>query len=109
MSNANVINVGTTDFESTINNATGPVLVDFWAEWCGPCRTLGPTLESLAADYEDRLTVAKVNIDQNPELAQRFGVRSIPTMIVFKDGQPAEATVGAQPKAKIAELVDRQL
>ena len=97
------------EFDATVLNAEVPVLVDFWAEWCGPCRMLGPTVESLADDYAGRVKVAKLNIDDNPEAAARYGVRSIPTLILFKDGKPSETTVGLRPKAQLAELIDRNL
>ena len=97
------------EFDSTVLNADVPVLVDFWAEWCGPCRVLGPTVESLADDYAGRVKVAKLNIDDNPEAAARYGVRSIPTLILFKNGKPSETTVGLRPKAQLAELIDRNI
>ena len=97
------------EFDATVLNAEVPVLVDFWAEWCGPCRMLGPTVESLADDYAGRVKVAKLNIDDNPEAAARYGVRSIPTLILFKNGKPSETTVGLRPKAHLAELIDRNI
>ena len=97
------------EFASTVLSSDVPVLVDFWAEWCGPCRVLGPTVEALADDYAGRVKVAKLNIDENPEAAARYGVRSIPTLMVFKDGKPSETAVGLRPKAQLAELIDRHI
>jgi thioredoxin 1 len=96
-------------FEADVLNSSQPVLVDFWAEWCGPCRVLGPTLEELAGELGDRLSVVKVNIDENPEAPARYGVRSIPTMILFKDGAPVATQVGAAPKSLLKEWVERGL
>jgi thioredoxin 1 len=83
------------------------VLVDLWAEWCGPCRAIAPILEELENDYDGKLTIAKVDVDANPETARRFGVRSIPTLLLFNGGDLKETTVGVQPKAALASLVDR--
>ena len=96
-------------FEAEVLNSSRPVLVDFWAEWCGPCRVLGPTLEQLAGELGDKLSVVKVNIDENPEAPARYGVRSIPTMILFKDGAPVATQVGAAPKSLLKEWVGRGL
>ena len=103
------ISVSDQEFESAVLSSDVPVLVDFWAEWCGPCRVLGPTVESLADDYAGRVKVAKLNIDENPEAAARYGVRSIPTLMLFKDGRPSETAVGLRPKAQLAELIDRNI
>jgi thioredoxin 1 len=94
-------------FDNDVLQADGPVLVDLWAEWCGPCRAIAPILEELENDYDGKLTIAKVDVDANPETARRFGVRSIPTLLLFNGGDPKETTVGVQPKAALASLVDR--
>jgi thioredoxin 1 len=87
----------------------GLVLVDFWAEWCGPCRRLAPTVDALASEYEGRATVAKLNVDENPNVPGRFMIRGIPTLLLFKDGQLAETMVGLAPKEDIARLIDKHL
>jgi thioredoxin 1 len=88
-------------FESDVLKSERPVIVDFWAEWCGPCHAVSPVLEQIADERQGELTVAKVNIDEQPGLAQRYGVMSIPTIILFKDGEPAAAAIGAQPKGML--------
>ena len=95
------------DFDQSVKN--GVVLVDFWAEWCAPCRRLAPTVDQLAEDYNGRLTVAKVNIDENPQTPRKYGVRGIPTMILFKGGQVAATKIGALPKSKLKEWVESVL
>jgi len=97
------------NFESHINNAQHPVLVDFYADWCGPCNALSPTIEAAADTYADQLDVVKVNVDDNGNLAARYGVRSIPTLIVFKDGVVTETAIGASGKAELAALIERHL
>ena len=92
-------------FEQEVLQSDKPVLVDFWGEWCGPCHAVSPVLERIVEERNDELKLVKVNIDEEQELAMRFGVQSIPTMILFKDGQPAAATIGARPKGDI----ERQL
>jgi thioredoxin 1 len=101
--------VSDSNFESAVLKAEGPVLVDFWAEWCGPCRMVAPFLEDLAADRTGKLTVAKVNVDENPQAPIRYAVRSIPTMILFKGGHVAATKIGALPKSKLYEWVDSVL
>ena len=93
-------------FDTDVIKSEKPVLVDFWAEWCGPCVQIAPALEELANEYEESLTVAKVNIDENPETPTRYGVRGIPTLILFKNGEIAATKVGATSKSKLAEWID---
>jgi thioredoxin 1 len=94
-------------FEEEIGAATEPVLVDFWAEWCGPCKMIAPVLEEIAEEYDGRLRIVKLNVDDNPQTARRFDVMSIPTLILFKDGQPKKRVVGAKGKnALLADLAD---
>ena len=96
-------------FEREVLQADGLVLVDFWAAWCPPCRRLAPTIDALAADYEGRLSVAKVDVDGNPELAQRYGIQSIPTLILFRDGRAVDKRLGALPKDDLRDFVAARL
>ncbi|HLN23334.1 MAG TPA: thioredoxin TrxA [Patescibacteria group bacterium] len=93
-------------FEADVLNAAGAVLVDFWAEWCGPCRQIAPALEELSKDLETKVTVVKLNIDENPQTPSKYGVRGIPTLMIFKDGQVAATKIGALPKSKLYEWVE---
>ena len=97
------------NFEQDVLKSDAPVLVDFWAEWCGPCRTVGPMLDDLSKDMGDKLTVAKLNIDENPMTPSKYGVRGIPTMILFKNGQVAATRVGASPKGELYAWVNSVL
>lgn len=93
-------------FQDEVINAGEPVLVDFWAEWCGPCRMMAPVVEQLAQDYSGRMKVAKLNVDSNPESAGNYGVMSIPTLILFKDGKAVERFVGFRSKQEMVRLID---
>lgn len=104
-----VVHVGDTDFESTVLNSKEPVLVDFWAEWCGPCKMIAPALDELADAYTGRAKIVKVNVDQSRDLAIKYHVRSIPYLVVFKDGQKVAEQVGAVGKAQLAGLLDKAL
>lgn len=97
------------DFETEVLGADKPVLADFWAPWCGPCRMVGPEVEAVAAEYAGRADVVKINVDEQPELAGRYGVMSIPTIIVFKNGEIAEQSVGAVNRGKLREMLDRHI
>ena len=106
MGNA-TITITQTNFESEVLKAKTPVLVDFWAEWCAPCRALTPTLDELAQKYQGKFTVGKVNVDENPDLAARFGILNIPTMIFFKGGQEVDRAMGLQPKSQLDAKIQK--
>jgi thioredoxin 1 len=103
------IQVGSEEFESKVLQSDKPVFVDFWATWCPPCKRIAPFVEELANDYKGRAVVAKIDIDQAGDVANRYGVTSIPTLMVFKNGDPVEAVVGALPKEQMARMIDKHL
>ena len=109
MGGDNLLNVTDGDFESKVLNSDIPVLVDFWAAWCGPCKAIAPTVEELADEYAGRVTVAKMNVDENPQTPGKYSIRSIPTLIVFKGGQVADQFIGAVPKSQLVGALDKAL
>ena len=101
--------VSDSSFEADVLQSDKPVLVDFWAEWCGPCRAIAPTLEELSGAYDGKLQIAKINVDDNRAVPAKFGIRGIPTLMVFKNGQLAATKVGALTKAQLTQFIDQQL
>ncbi len=106
MASEALVTLNQDNFQSEIESSTTPVIVDFWAEWCGPCRMLTPILEQLATEKADAVKIGKVNVDDNPELASRFGVRSIPMLVFFKDGKQADSVVGVQSKDALVKRLE---
>ena len=104
-----IATVSDDSFEQDVRQASGPVLVDYWAEWCGPCKMIAPVLDEVADSYAGKLKVAKLNIDENPETPPKFGVRGIPTLMLFKDGEVAATKVGALSKAQLTAFLDEHL
>jgi thioredoxin 1 len=107
MSAANILTLTEANFDAEVVKSTTPVLVDFWAEWCGPCKMIAPILDELASDYEGRVRIGKVNIDDFQALATQYGVRAIPTMLIFKDGQVVDQMVGLRSKRDLKEKLDQ--
>ena len=109
MASEKVTTLTDTNFDQSVIKADQPVLVDFWAEWCGPCKRLGPTIDELATDYDGRVTIGKLNVDDNPSVAGRFSIRGIPTLLLFKGGQIVEQVVGLADKDSLKKLIDKHV
>jgi thioredoxin 1 len=103
------LKISDASFENDVLKAKKPVVVDFWAEWCGPCRMIAPALEELSVELEDKVTIAKLNIDESPQTPSRYGVRGVPTLMIFNQGQVAATKVGALPKSKIKEWIEASI
>ena len=101
-----VLHIGDADFQQEVLQSSIPVLVDFWATWCGPCQALAPTLDEIADDYQVKIKVVKIDIDQNPESAAQYNVRSIPTLLIFKNGNVEDSKIGLQSKSQLAAFID---
>ena len=104
-----IVNLSTATFDETVNGSDAPVIVDFWAEWCGPCKMITPVLEEIASELGDQVTIAKLNVDDNPEVAMRFNVMSIPTLLVFQGGEVRKRLVGAKGKSQLLQELDEFL
>ena len=109
MAGDNVFNVGGADWQTQVLDSDVPVLVDFWAAWCGPCKAIAPILEELAGEWDGKIKVAKVDVDSNPDLANQFSVRSIPTLLLVKDGEVVDKMMGASPKGSIKEKFEAHI
>jgi thioredoxin 1 len=105
----NVKTVTDASFEQDVLKATGPVLVDFWAPWCGPCRMIAPVMDKIATEYAGRVTVAKVNVDESPETQRKYGIRSIPMVALFRNGEPVDGILGALPPKAFTDMIDKHL
>ncbi len=109
MATGNVVSVTDAEFESSVLQNDKPALIDFWADWCQPCKMLAPTVEKLADEYEGKLLVAKLNVDDNPQTATKYGIRGIPTLLFFKGGQVVQQLVGVKSEAEIKKVIDETL
>ena len=109
MAGGKVVTVSDDEFEASVIQNSKPVLLDFWAEWCQPCKMLAPTVEEIAGEYEDKVLVGKLNVDDNPSTATKFGIRGIPTLLFFKDGQVVQQLVGVKSKAEIKKVIEENL
>ena len=109
MASESIVELNDSVFESEVLQSEKPVLVDFWAPWCGPCKALAPVIDEISNDYSEKIKVGKVNVDDNPETSMKFGIRSIPTLIVFKNGEVFEQVVGAVPKSEIEKVLEKAL
>ncbi|HLT30635.1 MAG TPA: thioredoxin [Myxococcaceae bacterium] len=109
MASENVLNVNDADFEAQVLGSDQPVLVDFWATWCAPCKAIAPSLDALADAYKGKVRVAKVNVEENQGVPQQFGIRSLPTLLMFKDGKVIDQLVGAVPRSKLEEAIKKAL
>ncbi|MDH3614515.1 MAG: thioredoxin TrxA [Gammaproteobacteria bacterium] len=105
----NIVHTNDGDFEADVLNSDKPALVDFWAEWCGPCKMIAPILDEAASEYADKMSVVKLNVDESPNTAQKFGIRSIPTLMLFKDGAVQAQKLGAMSKSQLIEFLDTNL
>jgi thioredoxin 1 len=106
---SNTLEFTDSNFEDEVEKSDTPVLVDFWAEWCGPCRMVGPVVDEIAGEYEGKAKVGKVNVDHNPEVSVKYGIRSIPALMIFKNGEVVDTIIGAVPKTHIKKQLDAQL
>ena len=107
MASEAIVELNDSSFDAEVISSDKPVLVDFWAPWCGPCKALGPVIDEISNDFVDKVKVGKVNVDENPEISMKFGIRSIPTLIVFKDGEVQDQIIGAVPKSEIEKALQK--